>query len=113
MAHLTDGTLRRMADDPDARTGADAAHLEGCAECKARLESISSDARSIATLLAVPDVRVDVARALGRVRQAPDARPSLGFRLPVFRPTTRPVRLAFAAALAAVALVVVAFAANG
>ena len=113
MAHLTDGTLRRMVDDPDARAGADAAHLDGCAECKARFESISSDARSIATLLAVPDVHVDVARALGRVRQAPEGLPNLGFRLPILRPTTRPVRLAFAAALAAIALVVVAFAANG
>lgn len=113
MAHLTDGTLRRMVDDPDVRVGADAAHLDGCAECRARFESISNDARSIATLLAVPDVRVDVARALGRFRQAPDGRPSLGFQLPILRPMTRPVRLAFAAALAAVALVVVAFAANG
>ena len=50
MAHLTDGTLRRMVDDPDARAG-DAAHLEGCSECKGRFENISDDARSIATLL--------------------------------------------------------------
>ena len=60
MAHLTEGTLRRMVDDPDARSGVDAAHLEGCTECQGRFQVVSDDARSIATLLAVPDARVDV-----------------------------------------------------
>jgi hypothetical protein len=112
VAHLNDGTLRRIFDDPDARTGADAAHLDGCAECKARLAEVSADARSIATLLAVPDARVDVAMAFDRVRTAPAARPTLGVRLPIFAGAPRSMKLAFAAALAAVALLVVAFA-NG
>jgi hypothetical protein len=109
VAHLTDGTLRRMVDDVDARTGADSAHLDGCAECKTRYDSIASDARSIATLLAVPDARVDVGAAYSRVMRAPKAAPGLGFRLPVMRP----IRLAVVAAVAAAALVVVAFAAAG
>jgi hypothetical protein len=109
VAHLTDGTLRRMVDDPDARVGADQAHLDGCAECKARLDAIADDARSIATLFAVPEPRVDVARAYARVTAAPKAQPALGLRLPF----GRPVRLAFIAAVAAVSLVVVAFAASG
>lgn len=105
MAHLADGTLRRMVDDPDARTGADAAHLEACGECRARLDSYSEDARSIATLLAVPDARVDVRSAFERVRSAPASQPRLGFRLPVARPGSRPMMLAVAAVIAAAALV--------
>ena len=113
MAHLTEGTLRRMVDDPDARSGADAAHLEGCSECKAQLATISEDARSIATLLAVPDAHVDVKRALSQVRSAPSAQPRLGFRLPILAPAPRSYKLAFVASLAAIALLLVAFAYGG
>jgi len=113
VAHLADGTLRRMVDDPDAKVGADAAHLESCAECQARFEAVSDDARSISALLAVPEARVDVGRAFATVMGAPQARPALGLRLPFFRPSARPLTLAFVAAVAAAALVVVAFAANG
>jgi hypothetical protein len=102
-----------MVDDPDVRTGADATHLDGCSDCKARFESISRDAGSISALLAVPDARLDMARAFSRVRSAPSAQPRLGFRLPIFSPAPRPLKLAFAAALATFALVVVAFASNG
>ncbi len=112
MAHLTDGTLRRMVDDPDAKAGTDADHLDGCAECQARFKTISDDASSIATLLAVPEARVDVRRAFGTVMRAPKAQPALG-RLPFLRPRTRPLTLMFVAAVAAAALVVVAFAAGG
>ena len=113
MAHLTDGTLRRMVDDPDAKAGADAAHLDGCAECQARFKTISDDASSIATLLAVPEARVDVGRAFETVMRVPKAQPALGLRLPFLPPRTRPLTLAFVAAVAAAALVVVAFAAGG
>ena len=113
MAHLDDGTLRRMVDDPDARVSSDAAHLDGCAECQARFKAVAEDASSIANLLAVPDAQVDVARAFQAVMQAPKAQPALGFRLPLMRPGARPLTLAFVAAVAAAALVVVGFAANG
>lgn len=113
MAHLTDGTLRRMVDDPDVRVGADAAHLDGCAECKARLESISDDAHSIATLLAVPDAKIDVARAFDRVRSAPQAAPVLGIRFPLISTAPRRLTFALVAAVAAAALVVVAVADSG
>jgi len=108
VAHLTDGTLRRMVDDPDARAGADAAHLDGCAECKTRLERVSDDARSIATLLAVPDAHVDVARAFAQVSQAPGSQPAL-VRLPVWRSPVRPIRLALVAAVMVAALSLVSF----
>jgi hypothetical protein len=99
-----------MVDDPDARAGVDAAHLEGCADCQVRFKSISDDARSIATLLAVPEARVDVAAAFDRVTRAPKSQPALGLRFPIVR---RPVGLAFAAAVAAAALVIVGFAFSG
>jgi uncharacterized protein DUF4367 len=105
VAHLADGTLRRMVDDPDARSGADAAHLDGCPECQGRMKNVADDAHSIARLLAVPDAEVDVPKAFDRVRSAPAAQPRLGFRLPVGRPMGRPMVLALAAVIAGVALV--------
>lgn len=105
MAHLNDGTLRRMVDDADARVGANADHLRACPECQSRLEAFATDARSIAALLAVPEAQVDVPRAFQRVRSAPAAQPRLGFRLPVARPGSRPAVLAFAALIAALALI--------
>ena len=103
MAHLTDGTLRRMVDDPDVARE-ERAHLDGCAECEARFQVIADDARSIATMLAVPEARVDVASAFHRVATAPAATPRLGFRWPVAMPRSRPVAFAFAAVLVGVAL---------
>src|SRR3989454_11456103 len=102
-----------MVDDPDAKAGADAAHLDGCAECQARFKTISDDASSIATLLAVPEARVDVGRAFETVMRVPKAQAALGLRFPFLPPRTRPLTLAFVAAVAAAALVVVAFAAGG
>lgn len=112
MAHLNDGALRRMVDDPDARTGSNAEHLEACADCRTRFETVSKDAHSIATLLAVPDAQVDVSRAFERVRSAPTAQPRLGFRLPVARPGSRPFVLAFAAVIAVGALITTVIAQN-
>jgi hypothetical protein len=101
-----------MVDDPDARSGGDAAHLDGCLECQARLKSVGEDARSIATLLAVPEARVDVGRAFHRVVQDRKSQPAL-VRFPILRPPARSLTLAFVAAVAAGALVVVAFAFAG
>jgi hypothetical protein len=110
VAHLSDGTLRRMVDEPDAHGGADARHLETCADCKARYSTVSQDARAISSLLAAPELKVDIASAFNRVRTAPAARPRFGFRLPMMRPGSRPVVLAFATAVAAIALLVTAIA---
>jgi hypothetical protein len=113
VAHLSEGTLRRIVDDPDAHTGADARHLATCAECKARYETVAGDARAITSLLAAPELKVDVASAFNRVRSAPAARPRFGFRLPVLRPGSRPMVLAFAATIALAGLVVTAIAQGG
>jgi hypothetical protein len=98
-----------MVDDPDARAGADAAHLEGCTECRSRLDGIAADAQAIAALLDVPDPKVDVARAYERVASAPRTAPVI----PLHLPGNRPARFGLIAAVAAAALVIVAFAANG
>lgn len=104
MAHLTDGTLRRMVDDPDARVGTDASHLDTCPDCQARFKTVSEDAHAIMSLLAVPAASVSVASAFDRVRLAPAARPKFGIRLPVARPASRPFVLALVAAIVGVAL---------
>ena len=111
MAHLAEGTLRRMVDDPDANVGADAAHLDGCAECQARFKSISADASAVATLLAVPDAPVDVAAAYGRITREPKAQPGL-VRFPIMRPAARPA-FALVAAVLVAAIAVVGFAFSG
>jgi hypothetical protein len=99
-----------MVDDPGAHSAADARHFETCAECQARFGAVSKDARAISSLLTAPELKVDVASAFNRVRSAPAARPRLGFRLPVMRPGSRPVVLAFATVVAAIALLVTAIA---
>src|SRR4051794_23288542 len=98
-----------MVDDADGRTAADSAHLDGCSDCKDRFDAVAADARSIAALLSAPELKVDVAAAYSRVMRAPLAQPRLGLRLPFLRPVARPMKLAFVAAVAAAAVVVVAF----
>ena len=110
MAHLSDGTLRRMFDDPDALTGSDRRHYVDCADCQTRYAGMADDARTVATLLATPDLKLDVASALKRVEVAPAAKPRFGFSLPILSPTARPMFAGLAAAAILVALVVTAFA---
>lgn len=109
MAHLSEGTLRRMVDEPDA-PGADARHFASCADCQSRFKTVAADARTITSLMATPELKLDVASAFNRVRSTPAARPRFGFRLPVFRPGSRPMVLAFASAVAVIALVATAIA---
>ena len=68
MRHLSDGTLRRIYDEPLALTALDQAHYDGCAECKARFESIANTARSTTALLSVPGFTPEPAAALRSVR---------------------------------------------
>jgi hypothetical protein len=106
VAHLTDGTLRRMVDDPDDHTETEGRHYAGCPDCQARFASMSENARTVGTLLAVPELHVDVPAAFKRVTSAPAAQPRFGIRLPIVRPASRPMVFAFAAAIAAIALLV-------
>ncbi len=110
MAHLSEGTLRRMFDDPDALGGSDRRHYATCADCQARYAGLADDARAVATMLAVPDLKVDADAAFKRVQAAPEARPRFGFSLPIFRPVSRPMFAGVVATVAIAALVVTAFA---
>ena len=106
MAHLSDGTLRRKFDDADALTESDNRHLSTCAGCQARYAALAEDAQAVASILAVPELKVDVASAYSRVRSAEAARPRFGIRLPILRPSSRPVMGVLAAATVILALVV-------
>lgn len=106
MAHLSEGTLRRKFDDEDALTDSDIRHYSACAECQSRYAELAEDARAVAVVLAVPELNVDVASALNRVRSAPEAQPRFGIRLPIVRPASRPIMGGLAAAALIVALVV-------
>ena len=107
MAHLDDGTLRRMVDDRDAIAAPEREHFAGCAECKARLDVMSSDARGVEAMLAVPEPTFDANAAFRRINAQP-ARPRFGFHLPILRPASR----ALVAAVALVVLVAVAVTAS-
>ncbi len=100
MAHLSDGTLRRMLDDPDAITAPDREHYTSCPECRSRHDAMTDDARTAQSLLALPAIGFDTDRAFARVAGLPAATPRFGFRLPILRPASR-------AMVGALALVVV------
>lgn len=107
MAHLNEGTLRRMLDDPDAITEPEREHFASCGECKTRQEALAADAREAAALLTAPAASFDAGAAYKRFAARPE-RPRFGFRLPILRPAGR----AMVAALALVVLVAVAVTAS-
>ena len=105
MAHLSDGTLRRMLDDPDAITAPDREHYTSCPECRSRHDAMADDARTAQSLLALPAIGFDADRAFARVVARPPAAPRFGFRLPILRPASRAMvgALALAVVVAVVA----------
>jgi hypothetical protein len=68
VTHLNDGQLRRLCDDPLAVPAGTREHVRSCTLCGARFDRIAETARVAATLLVVPDVPLDTARALARLR---------------------------------------------
>ncbi len=50
--HPTDGTLRRLLDEPAGVTDADRAHVAGCATCLPRLAAVRDDAAAARAVLA-------------------------------------------------------------
>src|SRR6202163_3484095 len=66
--HLSDGTLRRIYDEPLALPAADQAHFDECAECKPPFEAIAKDARARTGLLRVPQFEPQAPAALVVVR---------------------------------------------
>lgn len=79
MRHLSDGTLRRIFDEPLALTAADQAHFDSCGHCKGRFEGIAGGARATAALLNLPPFQPQPAAALAsaraRIRADEAARP--------------------------------------
>src|SRR5690348_4412300 len=61
--HLSDGTLRRLYDEPLALSAAEREHYMACEACRAREATIAAAVRQVAHGLATPPVRVDTARA--------------------------------------------------
>lgn len=98
-----------MFDDPDALTGTDRRHYAECADCQASYGGMADDARAATTLLAAPELKLDVASAFQLVQTAPAAKPRFGYSLPILNPASRPMFAGLAAAAVVVALVVTAF----
>jgi hypothetical protein len=108
--HLSDGTLRRIYDEPLALTSSDQAHFDDCPDCKARFESIANAARATATLLSVPGFTPDSTQALRsvriRIRADEAARPPRWYErwLDRMSPRSRPIAAPAIAVALAVAL---------
>ncbi|MFN2451214.1 MAG: hypothetical protein ABR541_02550 [Candidatus Dormibacteria bacterium] len=58
MSHLSEGTLRRLHDDPHAVTEGDHRHLDACARCRKQAAEIAADAERAGDLLALPSLAV-------------------------------------------------------
>jgi hypothetical protein len=70
--HPTDGTLRRLLDEPAGVTDADRAHVAGCATCLPRLAAVRDDAAAARAVLA-PAAAPDVESAWRRLSATVDA----------------------------------------
>jgi hypothetical protein len=77
--HLSDGTLRRIYDEPLALTAADQSHFDRCADCKARFNAIANEARATTVLLSLPAFEPQAHSAFvavqARVKREEAARP--------------------------------------
>src|SRR5437660_8143688 len=82
MAHLSEGALRRLYDEPHALVERDRAHYNSCPECQQRFSAVADDAREALALMSVPAATVDAEAALrrfkaGRPEGAPRRNPVL------------------------------------
>jgi hypothetical protein len=106
VAHLSDGVLRRMYDEPLAVTEVARGHFNQCDHCQQRFAEIAATARSAQAALAAPAVTVDAGAAFRSVSAGLE-RPRLAW-LPRFGGSPR-FRVAGVAALLAASLAVLAF----
>src|SRR5919107_3044755 len=69
MRHPTDGTLRRLLDEPAGVADADRQHVAGCPVCLSELTAAQQDAALTGAALDV-DVAVDVDKGWSRLSRA-------------------------------------------
>src|SRR6478609_2086783 len=69
MAHIADGILRRLQDEPQAVASADRRHVVACDHCRSRLVAMAMDADFTASLFGAPIVSADTSGALQRLQQ--------------------------------------------
>ena len=103
MRHPTEGTLRRLLDEPAGVADADREHGAGCPTCLAGLAAVREDAAAAASALDL-ELAVDVEAGWGRLSGAAAAdgrRRAAPTRVPRRRPL---VRTPLAAAVAVVVL---------
>ncbi len=111
MRHLSDGTLRRIYDEPLALTAADQAHIDECPDCKSRFDAIANEARATTALLRVPAFEPQSHAALSvvqaRISREEQARPVRWYERWLERtsPRWRPMATPAVAVLLAVVLV--------
>ena len=68
MRHLSDGLLRRLADDPDSVPDSQRSHSASCERCGRRLARVVDDMREASALLSAPAPAPGTDRALRAVR---------------------------------------------
>jgi hypothetical protein len=104
MRHPTDGTLRRLLDEPAGVPDDERQHVAGCSTCLDLLDRVYADARRTGAALAVPEAgNVDVDAAWARLSTAA---PAVGRATPTARPSRwrAAVRKPAVAAVSAVVL---------
>ncbi len=111
MAHLSDGTLRRLYDEPVAVAATARDHFNGCSSCQDRFAAIAETARDVQSALAVPAAAVDTGAAYRATMDRVQPRRVAWLpRLSLSHP--RRLSVALLAAALAVGVVVTAMAAN-
>jgi hypothetical protein len=121
MRHPTEGTLRRLVDEPAGVTDADRGHVAGCARCLAGLATVRADAALAGTALhveATTDVDDGWRRLSGTIdadRPLPADQPrpvAVAARVPGWRAALRSPVIAGVAAVALLTGATAAAAAN-
>ena len=106
MAHLSEGKLRRLYDEPLSGPASEREHYASCPTCQARFSRVAEDAGAAAQLLAVAAPRVDAGAALARLELPPVQRPpAVVSRLSRLR-FARPLQAAGIAAVLVVAFAI-------
>jgi len=71
MRHVSDGALRRLADEPDSVADRDAEHASVCRRCRARRQRIATDSACAQRALGGPQLLPDIDAAWSRLVGTP------------------------------------------